>query len=553
MTEATRTPVLIVGAGPVGLGLALDLAWRGVDALLLDQGDGHVEHPRTGLVAVRTMEFFRRWGIAKAVRNCGFPEDYALSIVFCTDLNGRLLDRDDYPSMAGTPTPDWTPEKKQRCPQQWLMPILESAVRARAPGMLRYHHRLDGFEQGPEGVRATVTDLSAGKALVVEADYLVGCDGATSAIRGQLDIGWHGKERLNYSMGILVRCPDLVRHCKWGEAERYLFTGPEGAWGNLTVIDGREMWRLTVFGSEERFDLSRFDPAAWMRRALGRDDVPFEVISLLPWRRSEMLADRYRDGRVLLAGDSAHTMSPTGGLGMNTGMGDAADLGWKLQGVVEGWAPPAILDSYGIERRPVAARNAGFSTANFKTWVSPKDCSIVLDDTPEAEALRREIGAGLKTGTQAEWQSWGLQVGYRYDASPICIPDGTPAPPDDDVTYTPGARPGGRAPHAWLDDGRSILDLFGQAYVLLRFPGAPEADVAGLEAAARAWGVPFAVEAVADPAIAALYAAPLVLVRPDGHVAWRGAAAPDAAAILDTVRGARMEGAQPARCLAAVP
>lgn len=540
------TRVLIIGAGPVGLGLGLDLAWRGVDALLLDQGDGHVEHPRTGLVAVRTMEFFRRWGIAEAVRNCGFPDDYALSIVFCTSLNGKLLDRDDYPSMRDTPTPDWTPEKKQRCPQQWLMPILEGAVRVRAPGMLRYRHRLDGFEQISDRVRASVTDLGTGEALLVEADYLVGCDGATSTIRSHTGVGWQGKDRLNYSMGILVRCPDLISHTRWGEAERYLFTGPEGAWGNLTVIDGREMWRLTVFGTEEKFDLSRFDPAAWMRRALGRDDIPFEVVSLLPWRRSEMLADNFRDGRVLLAGDAVHTMSPTGGLGMNTGMGDAADLGWKLQGVVEGWAPPTILDSYTTERRPVAGRNARFSTENFKAWVSPKDCSIVLDDTPEAEALRREIGAGLKESTQAEWQSWGLQVGYRYDDSPICIPDGTPAPPDDYAAYTPTARPGARAPHAWLLDGRSTLDLFGRGFVLLQFPDAAAADVAALMTAAQARGMPFAVEAIDEPTIAALYAAPLVLVRPDGHVAWRGRSVADAAAVMDRVRGAVAETAQQA-------
>lgn len=549
-TMSTR--VLIIGAGPVGLGLGLDLAWRGVDALLLDQGDGYVEHPRTGLVAVRTMEFFRRWGIAEAVRNCGFPDDYALSIVFCTSLNGKLLDRDDFPSMRDTPTPDWTPEKKQRCPQQWLMPILEGAVRERAPGMLRYRHRLDGFEQFPDRVRARVTDLETGEALAVEADYLVGCDGATSAIRSQTGVGWHGKERLNYSMGILVRCPDLICHTRWGEAERYLFTGPEGSWGNLTVIDGREMWRLTVFGSEEKFDLSRFDPAAWMRRALGRDDIPFEVISLLPWRRSEMLADSFRDGRVLLAGDSVHTMSPTGGLGMNTGMGDAADLGWKLQGVVEGWAPPGILDSYTTERRPVAARNARFSTENFKAWVSPKDCSIVLDDTPEAEALRREIGAGLKESTQAEWQSWGLQVGYRYDDSPICIPDGTPAPPDDYSAYTPTARPGARAPHAWLSDGRSTLDLFGRGFVLLRFPGAGETDAAALAEAARTRSVPFDVVTIDDPAVAALYAAPLVLVRPDGHVAWRGRSVPDPAALLDRARGVGAETTLPALTLSAM-
>ena len=215
--------------------------------------------------------------------------------------------------------------------------------------------------------------------------------------------------------------------------------------------------------------LETFDAAAWVRRAMGADEVPFEVLSVVPWRRSEMLAQRFIDGRVILAGDSAHTTSPTGGMGMNTGMQEVWDLGWKLQGALEGWAGPKLLPSYEIERKPVAARNLSFSTSNFNAWRDVPDTSRILDDTPAGEALRSTVGERLRESTRVEWESLGLQIGHRYEGSPICIDDGSPATPDDFSIYVPTARPGSRAPHAWLKDGRSTLDLFGEGFTLLSF------------------------------------------------------------------------------------
>ncbi|USX06806.1 FAD-dependent oxidoreductase [Paraburkholderia fungorum] len=538
MNETLKTPVLIVGAGPVGLAMAVDLGWRGIECTLVERSDGEIEHPRTGLVAVRTMEAFRRWGFADRVRKCGFPEDYNLSMVFCTDLNGFLLDREDYPSMSEAPTPLQTPEKKQRCPQLWLQPILADVVLSNPLVSVRYEHQFESFTDTGDSVRSVVTDMRTGKQVTIESQYVVACDGATSAVRAALGIEMQGR-LLSYSVNVLLRIPGFNDCHKMGEAERYLFVGPNGTWGNLTVVDGNEIWRLTVLGSEERMNLESFDAGSYVRAALGRDDVPFEVLSTIPWRRSEMLAERFAKGRVILAGDSLHTMSPTGGMGMNTGIQEVIDLGWKLQGLIEGWGGQALLDSYEIERRPVAQRNIAFSTQNFRAWQDAPDPTAVCDDTEEGARVRKLIGSRMRESTRVEWESLGLQIGYRYDDSPIVVPDDTPVPPGDYSIYVQTARPGARAPHAWLADGRSVIDLFGKEFVLLTFAGAQESEVNRLRDGLVQQGAPVMVYPIQDASIAELYGAPLVLVRPDGHVAWRGAVTSDASSIAEIVTGSK--------------
>ncbi|HSV84231.1 MAG TPA: FAD-dependent monooxygenase, partial [Ramlibacter sp.] len=421
---------LIVGAGPVGLGMAIELGWRGIAAVVVERGDGSIEHPRTGLIAVRTMEILRRWGLAQAIRDCGFPDDYELSMVFCTSLNGLLLDKEPYPSMRDTPTPPQTPEKKQRCPQLWMQPILAAAAAKDPRIQIRYQHRFDGFSQDADGVTSRLVDLRSGEALEVRSDYVVACDGATSEVRGQLGIGMP-RRLLSYSVNILIRAPGLLQQHRMGPAERYLFVGPEGTWGNMTVVDADSTWRLTVLGSEQKLDLASFDARQWVRRALGSDAIEFEILSVQPWQRSESLAERFGDGRVLLARDAVHTMSPTGGMGMNTGMQDVFDLGWKLEGALRGWAGPGLLDSYGLERKPVGARNIGFSTQNFNAWRDVPDTRAVCEATEEGARVRAKVGRQLRESTRVEWESLGLQIGHRYEGSPICVADGTPPTPDD--------------------------------------------------------------------------------------------------------------------------
>ncbi|NYT44170.1 FAD-dependent oxidoreductase [Alcaligenaceae bacterium] len=541
-SEVIETPVLVVGGGPIGLGMTIELGLRGIPSILIEQGDGTIEHPRTGLVAIRTMEAFRQWGIADKVRACGFPEDYSLSMVFCTNLNGLLLDREPYPSMREAPTPAETPEKKQRCPQLWLQPILTQAALENPLASIMFNHRFEKFERSQDAVYAIVRDLQTDESKTIRAQYLLGCDGATSVVRTQAGIEMEGR-LLSYSVNILIHAPDLVKQHRMGEGERYMFVGPTGMWGNLTVVDGADTWRLTVLGSEEKMQLDAFDANYWVRKAFGTESspnqIPFEVLSVTPWRRSEMLATKYLDDRVILVGDSAHTMSPTGGMGMNTGIQEVLDLGWKLQGALQGWAGPKLLTSYEVERRPVAVRNISFSTQNFKAWQDTPEPGAVCDDTPEGAAVRASIGKRLRDSTRIEWESMGLQIGHRYEGSPICIPDGTPPTLDDFKDYVPTARPGSRAPHAWLKDGRSMLDLFGHAFVLVDFSSDDEDEVVKpLVDAFAARGVPLEIVRLDEPPIKALYARRFVLVRPDGHVAWRADTIINPAVIADTVRGA---------------
>jgi hypothetical protein len=311
----------------------------------------------------------------------------------------------------------------------------------------------------------------------------------------------------------------------------------EGTWANLTAIDGYGLWRLTLVGAEERLDPAVVDMPAQIRRAFGGLDIPYKIERMFSWRRSQFLADRYVDGRVLMAGDACHTTSPTGGHGCNTGIGDVMDLGWMLQALVEGWGGPGLIAAYELERRPVAPRNFATATKAYQIWVDSEGKQDLMADTPQGEATRERVGRNLKAALAEEWFSRGIAMGYRYDTSPLVIPDGTPPTPDEVSTYVQTARPGHRAPHAWLADGRSTLDLFGDGFVMLSFAGS-EAAAAPILSAAAARGAPMRLVSIDQPEIAALYERDLVLVRPDGHVCWRGQTTPsDPDALVATITG----------------
>ena len=536
--RVVETPVLIVGAGPVGMALALDLAWRGIGCMLIERTGGEIRHSKIGLISARSMEICRRLGVAQRVRDCGFPMDLPLNQVFCTSLAGYALSVIEFPSLRGETMPDVGPEKKHRCPQLWFNPILGRAV-SEQPGIdARYHCELVSFSQTPDRVVARVSNLQGGTGFEVSARYMVACDGAGSPVRQSLGIALEGDAVLSYSTAVYLRSPGLPKRHDKGPAERFLFIGPEGNWGHLTVVDGEDYWRLTVVGSKEKVEAADFDAAAYVRRGMGSDDIPFEIDSVMPWRRSRLLANRYGKGRVFLAGDAAHVMAPNGGYGMNTGIADIDNLGWKLEAALRGWAGPNLLASYDAERRPVGQRMVDSAAGNFALKKKPIDCEGVLDATPGGDAKRVEVGAQLKASIKRHYETLGADMGHRYEGSPVIVPDGTLPTPDDQADYIQTSRPGHRSPHGWLADGRSTLDLFGRGFALLQFGG--EAGAADpITAAAKARGVPLTRTMLPDPAIARLYERHLVLVRPDGHVAWRGDAAPaDAGRLIDTVRGA---------------
>lgn len=534
-SEQIETQVLIVGGGPIGLAMAADLGRRGIRALLVEKGRDEIRSARMIGVSVRTVEFCRQLGIAEEVRNWGFPLDVPLDSIFVTTLRGYELGRVRTPSLASSPTSHGSPERDRPCPQTWFDPILQRFARRFDNVELRYQVKLESFLQDDDGVTAEIVDQATGRQQTVRAKYLVGCDGYSSTVRSLLGIRTRGEHLLDTSMSVYVTIRDLPRHHDKGIGYRYVFIGPEGTWAVLTTIDGRDLYRLQLIGASSSVDVRDVDVEAALRRCLG-EGVAFEIVERTAWTRRMVIADRFMDGRVFLAGDACHAVPPNGGLGMNIGIQDAFDLGWKLAAVLQGWGGPTLLESYDFERRPASARAAQESLLNYRRLTDQTTYPNVDQPTAEGERVRRTLGEHLVAQNEKAWHPIGVHLGYLYNPSPVVLDDGSLRPADDTFDYIPTTYPGARAPHAWLSDGRSTLDLFGEGFVLLRLA---VIDTQVLEAAARQRGVPLTVLRIDDPAIADLYERRLVLVRPDGHVAWRSDRLPeDPSGIIDVVRGA---------------
>ncbi len=534
-----KIPVLIVGGGPVGLALAVELGFHDVACELVEQTDGAIVTPKMNEVNVRTMEFCRRWAIADAVLDCPFPPDYPLDVVFVTSLAGHELARMRRPGRARQAPGPESPMRLQACSQIWFDPILRGFAQS-SPGVrLRNRCRLEGFEPLPDGVAADVLDLATGTRERVVAEYLVACDGANSMVRQALGIALEGESVLGHPAHLFFRAPELLERCGRAPGTFFLAIDRDGLWANLRLVDPvNAIWRLMVLDTDGHETAETLDREGLLRRAIGRP-IEVEWLGMSLWTRRAVVAERYQAGRVFLAGDAVHQLSPTGALGMNTGIADAVDLGWKLAATLRGWGGPRLLASYEAERRPVGLRNVAMAAEFYLQHEEfEHGFGTIEDDTDEGRALRRRCGDALVRDVGRMFRTLGLQIGYRYEPSPICVPDPTPAPPDDPETYVPTARPGARAPHADLADGRSTLDLFRHGFILLRF-GADAPDGADLMAAAQRRSLPLAVVTLDEPHAAALYERKLVLVRPDGHVAWRGDDMPgDPAQIVDRVRGA---------------
>jgi 2-polyprenyl-6-methoxyphenol hydroxylase-like FAD-dependent oxidoreductase len=543
MKDAKTYPVVVVGAGPIGLALAGDLGWRGVPCLLVERGAGEIEQPKMDLIGVRTMEFCRRWGIAEWVENAGYNRDYPQDYAWISGLNGGYeFGREPFPSVRDETCPPQSPQKRERCPQNFFDPVLQRFAQQSGRVEIRHKTEFRGYEERDGSVTVRLADLDdGGREYEVDCQYLVGCDGGSSAVKKAAGFEMSGSAVLTYTTNAIVECVGLETFHDKKPGYRYIFIGPEGTWGTMVAIDGRNRWRISLVGDGTMRTLDEADMEAVFRRMLGRDDVPFKVLSMMPWIRRQLVADRYVKGRVMIAGDAAHLTSPTGGFGMNMGIQDSVDLGWKLQALVEGWGGPRLLESYEVERRPVAIRNVEEATKNLKNMLSPRAQQEQLlgafEPGPAGDAARVAFGDAYTKMMKREWHTIGIHLGYRYEGSPIVVPDGTPEPPDTVSTYEQTARPGHRAPHVWLAPGRSTLDMFGREFVLLRLD--PEVSTRGFEDAAQARGMPMRVETVESAEAKAVYARALVLVRPDGHVAWRGDRVPDdVAAVVDRVCGA---------------
>lgn len=542
-----ETPVLIVGGGPVGLTLGIDLAHRGQRSLLVEERTGPTPHPKATLLGSRSMELFRRWGLDEPIFAAAVPNAHPYYIIFTTRLAGQELHRFRSPSIDEGRHRDpaalqrfrelqWSPYSKTQIGQQALEPVLVEHARTLPQLEMRHGWRFESFEQHADHVLAQIVEVASGRRETVRAQYLAACDGGTGEIRRALGIRRNGRGRMRANVSFFFRSREFLEVHGLGLANLYFVFTPD-SFGVFTAIDGVELWNYQYYFLDPAKTSENLDPQAILHRAVGKP-FEFELLQTMHWHHHQSVARSWRDRRVFLAGDAAHLFAPTGGVGMNTGIGDACDLGWKLDAVLRGWGGARLLDSYEIERKPIAVRNSLISATN-----SDK-IDMVMDETPvgidqpgpEAEAARATLARKIKWLAR-QFNSAGTHLGYRYVDSPVIVADGTPEPPDDPMQVVPSTWPGSRAPHAWMADGRSTLDLFGRGWVLLRADAA-SADDARLVEAARALGLPLEVAELAEPAIRELYAARRVLVRPDGHVAWRGAAVPaDAGALLDTVRG----------------
>ena len=534
-----ETSVLIVGAGPVGLTLALDLARRGVDSIVVEQRRPEERAtPRANHVSARAMETFRRLGLADHVRAAGLPADYPPDVAWVTSMTGHELTRirltPGDKTGEGYADSDWpTPEPQHKINQMFLEPILRRHAMHNLRITLLTRTRLDTFEQA-DGVVSQLTDLEAEQRMEIASRFIVGCDGGASTMRKLIGAAFEGDPALTRVVSLHVRVPDLVRRLA-KPAHRY-FTVNHMQNGVSVTLDGRELWSFHIMLPTPESEPADLDRARAIAALTGIDDLRYEIFAEDVWTGRRLLADRFRAGHAFLCGDAAHIWVPNAGYGMNAGIADAENLAWRLAGMLQGWGGEGLLAGYERERHPITDQVSRFAkdlavknrAAAFRT-PSPE----LSADTPEGAGLRARVGAALYELNLPQFTPLGLNFAYFYDDSPNIVYDGAETPPYDLGTYTPSTVPGCRAPHFYMADGRSLYDCLGDGFTLVRMDSA--VSVNALLAAARERGIPFDVL----DAPKADYERKLTLVRPDRHVSWRGDGAPDdVAALLDRISGA---------------
>ncbi len=535
-----HTSVLIAGGGPVGLILSLVLAKFGVDCIVVERNASTTQHPKMDITNGRSMEIFRLLGLADEINAAAVSEHICLDVSWVSSLTGHEIYRFAYPAPAQARESyrrrnDGTQpmEPAIRISQIIVEPLLRDAA-LRSPHIaVHYNREFLELLQDADGVTAQVLNTTTGARETIRARYLAGCDGGNSRVRRGLGIGLSGEANIRTRYSVHFRSNDKPTFEPWGPAWHY----QSPIHGTLVNQDGVERYTLHAYLTEGELP-EAVNPYNKVRAFVGKD-FHFDLLKAVHWENNLLVADRYRDRRVLLAGDSAHQFVPTGGYGMNTGVGDAFDLGWKLAAVLKGWGGDRLLDSYEDERRPVAWRNreaakrhAQVRAAIGALW--PHD----IDGTgPQGDALRAELASKVRAIGNAENESLGIEIGYTYAGSAIVCNTTDDEHHDDPLHYIPTTTPGYRPPAIYLGDGRPIFDLFGPGYTLLQL--APDqADASAFEAAASDLKLPLKVVPLKDRLAQSLYGHNLVLLRPDQHVAWRGQSLPDnVRRVLKTVSG----------------
>ena len=529
--------VIVAGAGPVGLTLAIDLGRRGVRCLIMERNPTTAPWPKMDRCNARTMEFYRRIGIVDRVRALGYPADNPMDVFLTTRLSDPPIAVLKYPSVAErrkqiaeSPNGSFLLEPYQLVSQNKVEPLLKEVAEGTPNVTVRYGCELVDFAQDDDGVTVYARTVE-GVEHTLLGTYLAGCDGGRSTVRKKLGIKLEGRGNIQDTVQVIFWSNDLYEHIATGKGRHYAF--PD-AGASILVAQG----------DRKEFTLHSLFPPGTDFAPVIRDLIGFpchfEIRHVVPWRQHLLVADHYRDGRVFLAGDAIHLVIPTGGLGMNTGVGDAFDLSWKLAGVIHGWGGPGLLDAYEQERRPIGLRNrdaAGWAAAGVPIWrtlVRPE----VYDDTPAGEALRKQLATSFVINHSRMHGMVGVEAGYSYAGSPLIADEPGNVAEWENSSYTPHARPGARIPHMWLDDGRAMQDVLGDDYTLLDLRG--DCDTRALEEAFRARGAPLEILHLNEPRVRGVYGASVFLLRPDLHIVWRGDGQPsDAPALVALATGWR--------------
>ena len=527
--------VVIVGAGPVGLALAVELGSRQIPCILLERADRVGYAPRAKTTHTRTREHLRRWGIAdKLAAASPFGVDYPSDIVFVTRLAGPVITRFEWALNCAPARDERYSEHSQWIPQYKLEAVLREHAETFPCVRIMFEQEYLSFEQDSSHVRVQVRDVRKNAIWSVEADYLVGADGARSEVRDHIGAKMVGTYGLSRNYNTIFRARGLAEAHKHGKGIQYWQINGEHP-SLLGPMDTDDLWFFMPTMLPPGGTYSKEEMGALICKSTGIA-LPYEILSSDEWVASRLLADRYSNGRAFLVGDACHLHPPFGGFGMNMGVADSVDLGWKMAAVLQGWGNDALLASYEAERRPAheyvmdeSERNHALNPARL---VRPG----LEDATLEGEAVRREVGELIRAAKKSEFYALGVVLGICYQDSPIVVQDPAAEPWQRSLEYVPSARPGCLAPHKWLADGRSLYDLFGSGFTLLVFDDVDRADIAEAQREAEETCTPLKIVRLPDKSLAELYEATRALVRPDQYIAWRGKSWPSSG-VLSMVTG----------------
>jgi 2-polyprenyl-6-methoxyphenol hydroxylase-like FAD-dependent oxidoreductase len=521
-----QTDVVIVGAGPVGLAAAIELGQRGIRCLVVERNDRVGYSPRAKTTNVRSREHLRRWGIADALRRASpISPDRPSTVIFATRMNGPQITRFENALNGDRTRNHLYSEEAQWVPQYVLEEVLRECAQSQAGVEIRFETEFLSLTQNSDGVTAQLRNTREGRTTTVRSRYLMGADGARSSVRDAISATMIGEGAFSRNFSIIFRSPDLAARQIHGPAIMYWMLNEEMP-SLLGPMDEEGLWTFMVTKLPDNTDPATIDPVDLIRRGTGLRDLAVEIVGTDLWVAHRLVADRYAQGRVYLAGDACHLHPPFGGFGMNMGIGDAVDLGWKMAAQLAGWGGDDLLTSYATERRPVHERTIAEAVQNFGQTGS----QIVRPDLEApgvvGEATRREVADLIEATKVREFRTLGIVLGTRYVDSPIIVPDGSAPPPEHFMLYVPSAHPGCLAPHLWLSDGSSLYDHFGSGFTLLVTDG-DDRPTLGLATAAAKRDMPLKVLAPANTRLRQRYEARYALIRPDQHVAWRGDAIPD--------------------------